>query len=151
MGAPLHNLSLVQHDDLVAVPDGAQPVGDNDAGNAPRVDGLDDLILGPRVQGAGGLVHDADGGVLAQGPGDLQPLPLPAAQVPSAVQQLVQEAAFPGHDVVIDARVPGRQRHLEVLDGVVPHFDVLAHRVLKQGNVLVDDRYGSGEHVPVDF
>ena len=151
MRAPLHNGSLIQHNDLVAVPDGAQPVRDNDACNSPRVHALDHLVLGLRVQRARRLVHDADGRILAQRPRDLEPLPLSAAQVPPAVQQPVPESAFSHHDVVIDFRIPRRQRHLEVLDARVPHLDVVADGILEQRDLLVDDAHAPGEYVPVDL
>ena len=75
--------ALIQHQDLIAVPDRGQPVGDHDAGDAPVLDGLYQLVLGQGVQGGGGLVQDDQGGVLGQDPGDLQTLPLSAGQISS--------------------------------------------------------------------
>ena len=78
MRASLYNLSLIQDNDLIAVADGGKTVGDHDAGNAAFADGADDIILCLCIQGRGGLIHDADGGILGQGTGDLQSLTLTA-------------------------------------------------------------------------
>ena len=57
------------------------------------------------------MVHlarwDTDCGILGKGSGDLQPLALAAGEVPAAVEQLVEEAALAGDDIVVDAGVPG--------------------------------------------
>ncbi len=126
-------------------------MGDDNTGDATCVNGFDDLILSPGVQGTGGLVHNADCGILRKGAGDFEPLALSAGEVPAAVQQLVEEAALTGDDIVVDAGVPGSEGDLEVLNGIVPHLDILADSVLKEGNILVDDADRAGEHIPVDI
>ena len=56
MRASLDYLAALQDDNLVAVPDGGQAMGDYDAGNAPIPDGVDHLIFRLGIQGGGGLV-----------------------------------------------------------------------------------------------
>ena len=84
MGAALGHPAVGDHQDLVGVPDGGQAVGNGDDGLAPgqlRQGVLDQmLVLG--IDAGGGLVQDDDGGVLQDGPGDGDPLPLPAGEVP---------------------------------------------------------------------
>ena len=78
MRPPLHDMSAVQDDDLVAVTDRGKPVSDNNAGDASHADGADYFVLCFGVQCGGRLVQDADRRILGQGPRDLNALPLPA-------------------------------------------------------------------------
>ncbi len=63
MGAALNDPALVQDDDLVAVPDGGEAVGDDQAGAAPPAQVPVDELLGQGVEGAGGLVQDEEAGI----------------------------------------------------------------------------------------
>ena len=77
-----HDLVLVQQDHPVGQGDGGQPVGDDQGGAALHLDpqaGVDPL-LDLDVDGAGGVVEHHDGRVDQQGPGDGDPLPLPAGE-----------------------------------------------------------------------
>ena len=87
VGAALDDPALVEDDDLVAVADGAQAVGDDQAGAAAAAEVVVDERLGHRVERAGRLVEDEQRRVADQGPGDLQPLPLTAREVPCALRQ----------------------------------------------------------------
>ena len=151
VGTAFHDAALVQHDDLIAIADGGQAVGDDDAGDAALCDGVDDLVLRLRVQGGRRLVHDADGRILGEGAGDFEPLALAAGQVAAAVQQLVRKAALARVDVVENVRVARGQDDLEILDAVVPHLDIVGNGVLKQRDVLINDAHRAGKHVAVDF
>ena len=72
MGAPLGDDSLVQHEDLVCFPDGAEPVGDDKGG--PALHHLDhgavDLPLGFYVNAGRGVVQNEDRRVNQDGAGD---------------------------------------------------------------------------------
>jgi hypothetical protein len=70
--AGLDDAAMVEHDDLVGVADGGQPVGDGDGGAAlgEGVEGMLDGSFGFGVQGAGGLVEYEYAGVAEQGAGD---------------------------------------------------------------------------------
>ena len=77
-----HEPALVHDHDAVRVGDRAEPVG-NDEGRAvleEQVEGLVDLVLGLGVDLAGGFVEDEDRRVAEDGPGDGDPLPLPAGE-----------------------------------------------------------------------
>jgi hypothetical protein len=78
VGAPLHDPSLVQDQDLVGAPDGGESVRDHEGGatTAERVDPVADHGLRLGVEGGGGLVEDEDARVGEHRSGDCHPLPL---------------------------------------------------------------------------
>ena len=87
MGAPLHDAALVQHQDLVSVADGLQPVGDHQHRFLPGqcLYGSLELILILRVHIGGGLIENDYGGVLQQASGDGDALFLTAGEGGSAL------------------------------------------------------------------
>ena len=108
MFTALYHLAVVKDDDLVAVADSGEPVGDDDAGDTALLDRVCDLIFRSRVQGARRLVHNDDVRVLRQHAGNLQPLPLTAGEVAASLGDFTLIAAGPGHDIVVDLGVPRR-------------------------------------------
>ena len=82
MRAVLHDGSVVQHEDLVGMFDGCQPVGYHDHGLSLgefRKRRLDQgFVLG--VYACRGLVQNDDGSVLEKGPGDGDALLLTAGK-----------------------------------------------------------------------
>ena len=66
VGAPLGDAAILDDQDLVCVPDGVEPVGDDQQGLAPAqfTDGLLDVLFIVRVHAGCGLVQDDDRGVL---------------------------------------------------------------------------------------
>ena len=86
MRAPLHHRTAVEHDNLIAIPDGAQAMGHNDAGTGPASEMLHNAVLGLGIQGTGGFIQDQEYRVTDQGSGDFQALPLPAAEIGGAFQ-----------------------------------------------------------------
>ena len=102
MSAALDDAPAGQHDDLVAIADGAQAVGDDQAGAAPTAEVVVDDGLGLGVQGAGGLVEHQQAGIADQRPGDLQPLPLAAGEVPGSLGDDRVVAAPPPQQVAMD-------------------------------------------------
>ena len=121
-------------------------MGDHDAGDAAVGNGLDQLVLRFGVQGAGRFVQNDDGGVLGQDPGDLQALALAAGQVLAVFNQPSLISARPLEDVVVKLGVAGGQDDLKILDGGVPHADVVGDGVLKQDDFLVHHGDRAGEH-----
>ena len=103
------------------------------------------------VKCGGGLVHDEDGWVLRQHAGDLHALELPAGKVLAALQHPVLIAAVALHDILVQHGVPGGQDHLVILNGAVPHLDVVGDAVPEQSDVLIHHRQRAGEHVAVDL
>src|SRR5690349_10690940 len=101
VGSSFHGRPGVEDDDFVAVPDGAQTMGDDDAGAAAPTQVRADALLGAGVEGAGGLVEDEDGRGADQRPGDLQSLTLPAGEVASVLFDWAVDAPVAcGDDVV---------------------------------------------------
>ena len=79
--APLHDAVILDDQQLIGVADGAQPVGNDEAGTALQQFlqcGLDQP-LGARVHARRGLIEDEDAGVGQDGAGNGQKLPLPLA------------------------------------------------------------------------
>ena len=78
MGSPLHDLPVLDDQDLVGLANGAQAVGD-DKGGAPPDQLIqtflnEDLALG--IQIGGGFVQYQDSGIRQQRPGNGHSLPL---------------------------------------------------------------------------
>ena len=119
MGAQLGHPAVVQHQNLVGVHQGGDPVGDEDGG-APDIflDGPADLLVGLHVHGGEGVVENLDGGVLHEHPGDGHPLLLSPGDgdppLPDGGLVPLGEAL----DGVVDHRQLGVAPHgLQVLSG----------------------------------
>ena len=76
MSAPLRFSSLVEDYYQVAIPYGAQAVGDDEAATAALAQRVVDAHLSHRVQRTGGFVQDQQGRLANQGPGNFKALPL---------------------------------------------------------------------------
>ena len=107
MRTAFHDMPLFKHDDLVAVADRGQPVGDHDTGDAAVLDSFHQFIFGFGVQSAGRLVQNDNGRILRQNPGNLQALPLSAGQVPAVFDQPALVSSGPLQDIVMNLRVAG--------------------------------------------
>mgnify|MGYP005858839049 FL=1 len=81
--ALLNNLAMVDHDDIIGIPDGAQAVRDDKAGPPlhQAQQRLLDTRLGTRVNTRGRLIKDQDGRVGQNGPSNRQKLALPLTEV----------------------------------------------------------------------
>ena len=81
MGAVAQLFALLQHQDVVGVEDGADPLGDDHRGDALVLlpQGLAQGGVGAVVQGGGGVVQDQNFRGAGQGPGHQHPLLLAAA------------------------------------------------------------------------
>ena len=97
------DFAVVQHQDPVAVLDGAEPVGDDEAGAVQAVQGFRNLFLGLVVQGGCGFVEDQDFRPGRDGPGDHDPLLLAAGDVAGAFGNLGLHAHGHFADVIGDA------------------------------------------------
>ena len=87
MGAALGHAAGIEHDDLVGMDDGGEPVGDDDGGAVlgDAVQRALDVALGMAVEGGGGLVQDQDGRGLEDGAGDGDALLLAAGEFQAAL------------------------------------------------------------------
>ena len=81
MRAALDHPAPVEHDDLVAVADRRQAVGDDDAGQAAPSDRLEHFELGDRIERAGRLIEHEQRRIGGERLGQLQPLPLAAREI----------------------------------------------------------------------
>ena len=137
----LDELSLVEHEDVVAARRQRQPVRDADRRPPPRqlVERLEDLRLRPRVERARRLVQDENGGIPQQRARDRKALALAAAHAHAA---LAQHGVRPGRERLDPALQPRRPGGLEDF-GVGRPFagqrDVLAQRRVEQEGVLEDE------------
>ena len=145
MSSALKYLPLVHHDDLIAVANGRQTVSHDDLCGSHHTDGGHHLVLCLGVEGTRGLVHNQDRRLTRQRCGDLHPLPLSTAEVLAALDQLRGETFRTTDDVVADLCITAGHHHRKLLDGFIPHADILCHRIIKQHDVLVDDGHGVRE------
>src|SRR5262249_11434692 len=83
------------------------------------------------------LVEDEDRRLADQGARDLQPLPLPAAEVPAELEDRRGKAARPHRDFVEQAGVAQGARDLRVIEALIPERDIVPDAPLEQENVLV--------------
>ena len=104
MGALLHDIAAVYHQNRIGVLNGGQPVGDDEAGLAPHqlLHGRLDALLRLGVHVGGGFVQDQHFGVQQHGPGDGQQLLLALGDVQAV---LVDDGVIPigqAADVAVD-------------------------------------------------
>jgi len=149
--APLDHRAPVEHDDLVAVADRAQAMGDDQARAPAPPQVVVHPPFGGRVEGGGGLVEHQDRGVAGQGAGDGQALTLAAAEVAAILFDARVIATRPGHDVIVDRGVPGGRARPILGYRRIPERQVLTDRALEQDHVLGDDGQGVGEQVARDL
>ena len=151
MCSALDHVAVIHYDDLVAVTYGGKTVSNNDAGNSSVLDGLYDLIFGLGIKCTCCLVKDDDRGILCKHSRDFDSLTLTAREILTALGKLVVIAAVTLHNVLVELCVPRRHNHFKVLDGAIPHFDVVGNRVLEKNNILVNDRKRSCKHASVNL
>ena len=141
MRPSLHDPAAVEHHDLVAVADRAQPVRDDQAGAAARAQALVDLPLDERVERAGRLVEHQQRRVAGERAGDLQPLPLTAAPVaPALLDHAVVAARARGRCRRGWPRPVQRRRSTPRAGSRSHSASVVADGPLEQDDVLVDER-----------
>ena len=143
MCATLHDLSLVQNDDLITVPYGGQAMCYHDAGNAPVLDSLHKIKFCLCIQCAGGLVHNDESRILCQ-------LTLSTGKVLSVFGQLALIAAGALQNIVMYLRIPCSKDHLIICNSFVPHFYIVGDRVLKQHDILIDHCDRACKHAAVN-
>ena len=139
--ADLGDAAAVEHDDLVGVADGREPVGDRDRRPAlgQPLERLLDGALGLRVERGRRLVEDEDRRVAQDRPRDRDPLPLAAREAVAALADDGLVAVREAGDQLVDLR---RARGLlDLLVGRVGprEAEVVAHARVEEVRLLADD------------
>ena len=150
MPSALHNPSFVHDDNLVAVPHRAQTVGDDDHRSAALPDSLHHLFFFHGIECAGGLVEYENHRFACQCRGYLYSLSLSARQVAATLDEPRVESLGPGDDVLAYAGIHAGHVHGEILDGVVPHLDILGDGIVEEDDMLVDDGHGVDKLLAAD-
>ncbi len=137
VGAAFHHPPPVEHDDLVGIPDGAQPVGEDQTGTSTAADVRIDVALGDGVKRTCGLIQDEYGGVHGQRAGDFQALALPAGEVTGLLPHpgRVKPTAL-GHHVG-DTGVLKCKAQLRIADMAVPQREVVADTPGEEVQLLI--------------
>ena len=110
-----------QHDDLVAVADGAEPMRDDDAVQPRRRTASSISDFGRGIERARRFVEHENRRLADQRPRDLQPLTLSAAEVAAAFLHGGLIALVARFDHLVDRRVAAGLRDARIRDGRVPH------------------------------
>ena len=151
MGALLHDVPVLHHQDHVRIPDGGEAVGDHERGavRAQGCHGLLDQHLRTGVHRGGGLVQDQQGGIGQEGTGDGDQLAFAGRDVRALV---LDHRVIPVRQGVHEAvRVGGAGRgHDLLVRGVQPAVpDVLADGPTEQHRVLQHHADLSAQHPSV--
>ena len=103
VGAAFHDLSVVEHTDLIGILDRTQTVGDGHRGTRlhQTLQGILYQALALGVEGRGGFVEDEDRRILQDGTGDADALALSARESSATIADVRIEALFRLHDEVV--------------------------------------------------
>ena len=137
-----HGFAAIQHHDPVRVPDRAEAVRDDHAAAAAAAQIAVDPQFRFRVERAGRLVQQQQGGVRHQRPRDFEPLAFAAAEVAAALAHFRKIAEAARRDLVVDASIARGPLDLRDRDGAVEHGQVVADGAAKQEDILVNHRKG---------
>lgn len=139
VGAALDNLALLEHHDQVGGADGAQAVGDDDAGAGERLQVGVDARLRDDVQVTGRFVKEEHDRIGRQGARERQALPLPAGEPDASLGETGVVAHRRAGDLLVERRLPRRLpgRFPGELRGAEP--DVLADRAAEEERLLRHD------------
>lgn len=78
----LDNTTLIQHEHLIVIDNRLQPMSNGDNGTLLELTKrLLDLSISPVVDGGGGFVHHEHAGILEEGTGETEKLPLALGEV----------------------------------------------------------------------
>lgn len=141
MRALLDNPTLLQHQDLVRVHDGDETMRDTDARASlhQRLERLQDIVLGDRVQAGRGLVVHKNGRALQHDPRDRHALLLASAQLEPAFAHKSGVLLGHAHDRVVHVRHARRLVHLLGRAREIAVVDVVQDGVVEQNGVLRHD------------
>ena len=109
MGAMAQDSALLQHYDLIQVPDGGDALGHDNGGGIPMVlpDGLSDRGIGLIVQGRGGVVQNQNLRLHSQGSGNQQALLLLYQNATSFFEDFLNNTVRPNLSRIISQAYSG--------------------------------------------
>ena len=140
MGAALHDLAVIHHQDQVTVTDGGQAVRHDQHGTICKlvVDHVEDQVFGREVQIAGGLIQNVEVGVLQESACQRDALLLAAGKAVACFLQIGIVLQGQVTDEVVGVRFLGGLLHFVqrcvhagntdvVVDGLAEQLNVLRH------------------------
>src|SRR5262245_35191867 len=140
MRALLDDLAMIEHDDVVGMNHGREPMRDDEAGAVlgHALERVLDLLLGMRVERGGRLVEHQDRRRLEDGAGYRYTLLLAARklQAPLADKRVV--ALRQGHNELMNLRKPRRLAHFGGTRAGLAIADIVLDRVIEQHGILRD-------------
>ena len=151
MCTTLYNVAVIHYDDLVTITNSRESVSNHDTGNSSVLDRFDDLILSLGVKCRGCLVKNNDRGILSQHSGNFHSLTLTAREIFTTLGDPVIITAVTLHNVLVELCVTGCHNHFKVLNGGVPHLDIVGNSIFKQNNILVNDCKRTRKHASVNL
>ena len=138
MAALLQNLAVGQHDDVVGVLDGGQPVG-YDQHRADRAHLFQRILnqdLGLGVDVCRGFVQNHDTGLVQDRPRKAQQLPLPGREVVAALADLLVQTVVKLGDKLVGVHIAADPQDLLIRDALLPQDDVAADRTREKEHIL---------------
>ena len=148
-----HDLALIDHHHRICIADGAQAVGNDEAG-APLhqlEQGFLNARFGAGIHAACRLIQNQDGWIGQDGAGDRKELALPLAEVAGTLAQVRLVSLGKLADEVIRIGHFGRPDAF-FIGGIQPSVaDVLHHRVCKQKSILQHQPQLPGAGPPCEY
>src|SRR5690606_31936658 len=148
MRPALNDFAVLEHNDLVAIAYGTEPMRDDDAGTAPPAQIGHDRLLTEGIERAGRLVKHQNRRVASQSTGDLEPLTLASAEVAPVFLDLAVITTAPAHDHIVDHGVLGGLHHAFERHGIIPQGQILSNRAFEQHNLLIYHRKRTAQQTP---
>ena len=141
MRAAFSERAVIEHEDVVGVRNGRQPVCDGDGGAAflKPLERAEDFLLGAGVQGAGRLVEQQDRRVLDQCAGDGDALLLAARKLQSALANHRAKAIGQASDQRHQRSIARGLFDHRVIRALGPVGDVIGKALIEQHRVLRND------------
>ena len=150
MGALLHHVPLVHHQDPVGIADGGEAVGDHEAGLPLHqlAHGPLDFPLGGGVDVAGRLVQDQHRRIVEHRPGDGQKLLLSLGDVSPVLADDGLVALRQAHDEGVDVGGFGGRHHLVHGRPFLSVGDVVENRSPEHPGILQHHGVGAAQAFP---
>lgn len=127
MGTAFHHFAPIQDNDLVAIADGAETVGYDQARAAPASQVVVNHFFCFGIQDACCLVENENPRIGNKSACYFKPLSLSPPKVAASFEHQGFISSGPVRDVIVDASILGRVYKHVVGDGAVPQREVLAN------------------------